>query len=207
MLVTDIKESSKKKGKFDVYVEGKLAFSLIAADIEYFKIKKGENLPDNKYNFIMENIVYIKAQDLALSYISGKMRTEKEVCGKLRLNGFDEDIVKKVLDFLKKYDYVNDYNYCLAFIRQSLKLNPMGYFAIRQKLKITGVEDYNIEKAWNESNVDQLKYAELITDKKLKGKKIADEKEMRKLQDFLLRKGYSYDIIKDIIKNHKLDEK
>ncbi len=207
MLVTDIKESSKKKGKFDVYVEGKLAFSLIAADIEYFKIKKGENLPDNKYNFIMENIVYIKAQDLALSYISGKMRTEKEVCGKLRLNGFDEDIVKKVLDFLKKYDYVNDYNYCLAFIRQSLKLNPMGYFAIRQKLKIAGVEDYNIEKAWNESNVDQLKYAELITDKKLKGKKIADEKEMRKLQDFLLRKGYSYDIIKDIIKNHKLDEK
>ena len=155
----------------------------------------------------MENIVYIKAQDLALSYISGKMRTEKEVCGKLRLNGFDEDIVKKVLDFLKKYDYVNDYNYCLAFIRQSLKLNPMGYFAIRQKLKIAGVEDYNIEKAWNESNVDQLKYAELITDKKLKGKKIADEKEMRKLQDFLLRKGYSYDIIKDIIKNHKLDEK
>ena len=207
MLVTDIKESSKGKGKFDVYVEGKLAFSLIAADIEYFKIKKGENLPDNKYNFIMENIVYIKAQDLALSYISGKMRTEKEVCGKLRLNGFDEDIVKKVLDFLKKYDYVNDYNYCLAFIRQSLKLNPMGYFAIRQKLKIAGVEDYNIEKAWNESNVDQLKYAELITDKKLKGKKIADEKEMRKLQDFLLRKGYSYDIIKDIIKNHKLDEK
>ena len=207
MLVTDIKESSKKKGKFDVYVVGKLAFSLIAADIEYFKIKKGENLPDNKYNFIMENIVYIKAQDLALSYISGKMRTEKEVCGKLRLNGFDEDIVKKVLDFLKKYDYVNDYNYCLAFIRQSLKLNPMGYFAIRQKLKIAGVEDYNIEKAWNESNVDQLKYAELITDKKLKGKKIADEKEMRKLQDFLLRKGYSYDIIKDIIKNHKLDEK
>ena len=207
MLVTDIKESTKKKGKFDVYVEGKLAFSLIAADIEYFKIKKGENLPDNKYNFIMENIVYIKAQDLALSYISGKMRTEKEVCGKLRLNGFDEDIVKKVLDFLKKYDYVNDYNYCLAFIRQSLKLNPMGYFAIRQKLKIAGVEDYNIEKAWNESNVDQLKYAELITDKKLKGKKIADEKEMRKLQDFLLRKGYSYDIIKDIIKNHKLDEK
>ncbi len=207
MLVTDIKESSKKKGKFDVYVEGKLAFSLIAADIEYFKIKKGENLPDNKYNFIMENIVYIKAQDLALSYISGKMRTEKEVCGKLRLNGFDEDIVKKVLDFLKKYDYVNDYNYCLAFIRQSLKLNPMGYFAIRQKLKIAGVEDYNIEKAWNESNVDQLKYAEFITDKKLKGKKIADEKEMRKLQDFLLRKGYSYDIIKDIIKNHKLDEK
>ena len=207
MLVTDIKESSKKKGKFDVYVEGKLAFSLIAADIEYFKIKKGENLPDNKYNFIMENIVYIKAQDLALSYISGKMRTEKEVCGKLRLNGFDEDIVKKVLDFLKKYDYVNDYNYCLAFIRQRLKLNPMGYFAIRQKLKIAGVEDYNIEKAWNESNVDQLKYAEFITDKKLKGKKIADEKEMRKLQDFLLRKGYSYDIIKDIIKNHKLDEK
>ena len=207
MLVTDIKESSKKKGKFDVYVEGKLAFSLIAADIEYFKIKKGENLPDNKYNFIMENIVYIKTQDLALSYISGKMRTEKEVCGKLRLNGFDEDIVKKVLDFLKKYDYVNDYNYCLAFIRQSLKLNPMGYFAIRQKLKIAGVEDYNIEKAWNESNVDQLKYAEFITDKKLKGKKIADEKEMRKLQDFLLRKGYSYDIIKDIIKNHKLDEK
>ena len=148
MLVTDIKESSKKKGKFDVYVEGKLAFSLIAADIEYFKIKKGENLPDNKYNFIMENIVYIKAQDLALSYISGKMRTEKEVCGKLRLNGFDEDIVKKVLDFLKKYDYVNDYNYCLAFIRQSLKLNPMGYLAIREKLKIDGVEDNNILKAW-----------------------------------------------------------
>ena len=39
MTVTDIKKQKKDNGKYSVYIDGQYAFSLIAQDIEYFKIK------------------------------------------------------------------------------------------------------------------------------------------------------------------------
>ena len=129
-IVSGIKPSKSQKGKMAVYINGEYAFSLIEEDIDYFKMKEGTEIPKEKYDFIIDSVIYIKAQDEALKYISSKMRTEKEVRKKLVSKEFDEAVLERVIEFLKKYNYLNDYEYSMAFIRQSMRLNPIGKIAI-----------------------------------------------------------------------------
>ncbi len=203
MTVTDIKKQKKDNGKYNVYIDGQYAFSLIAQDIEYFKIKTGNEISQNVYDYIVETVVYIKAQDTALKYLSYKMRTEKEVRAKLEQSDFGCDVIDKVMEFLLKYNYVNDYEYSMAFIRQCLKLNPLGAYGICQKLKSYGVKSSTAEKAIADSEIDEYYYAGKLASKKTSAKQFNSAADFKKLQDFLLRRGFSYDIIKSVIDEYK----
>ncbi|MCJ7855493.1 RecX family transcriptional regulator [Lachnospiraceae bacterium NSJ-143] len=203
MIITDIKKQKKDENRFSVYVDGEYAFSLIAQDIEYFKLKESCEIAEEKYRFILDTIVYIKAQDLALKYLSYKMRTGKEVRDKLEKSDFSEGIIEKVMEFLTKYNYIDDYQYSMAYIRQSLKLNPVGKYAIQQKLRGYGVEQSVIEKALYDSEIDEEKYAREVIGKKTSGKNYNTDSDLRKLQDFLIRRGFSYDIIKTVVDEYK----
>ena len=74
MIVTEIKQQKKDKSRYSVYIDGEFAFGLIMDDILYFKLKEGEEIPEEKYRYIMDTTVYIKAQDAAVSYLGYKMR-------------------------------------------------------------------------------------------------------------------------------------
>lgn len=204
MLITNIKE--KKDGMYAVYVDNNYAFSLIGQDIKYFKISINNDISQELYNFIIENTIYIKAQDIALKYIGYKMRTENEVRDKLLKSGYNSDVIEKVMDFLIKYNYVNDYEYCMAFIRQCLKLNPLGKYGIKQKLKFYGVSDDIIESAVYDSDIDEEFYAKELLNKKMSKKEFL-ESDLKKLQYFLLRRGFSYDIIKEVLNDYKKTER
>ncbi len=205
MTVTDIKKQKKDNGKYSVYIDGQYAFSLIAQDIEYFKIKIGNEISQSVYDYIVETVVYIKAQDTALKYLGYKMRTEKEVRKKLEQSDFSNDVIEKVMEFLLKYNYVNDYEYSMAFIRQCLKINPLGSYGICQKLRSYGVKSTTAEKAIADSEIDEYLYAKKLIDKKTSGKIFNSDADLKKLQDFLLRRGFSYDIIKPVIDEYKLN--
>ena len=84
MTVTKIEQQKKDKSRYSVYVDGEFAFGLIMEDILYFRLKEGEEIPREKYEYIMDTTVYIKAQDTAVRYLGYKMRTRREVENKLR---------------------------------------------------------------------------------------------------------------------------
>ena len=49
MLVTEIKQQRRDENKYNVFVDGEFAFSLLMQDILYFKIKENEEIPEEKY--------------------------------------------------------------------------------------------------------------------------------------------------------------
>jgi regulatory protein len=78
----------------------------------------------------------------------------------------------------------------------------LGSIAIKQKLRFYGVDDGTIEKALSESDIDETGQASQLLDKKMSiMDNSIDAAKKRKLQDFLLRRGYSYDIIRTVFKN------
>ncbi|MCI1958771.1 MAG: recombination regulator RecX [Clostridia bacterium] len=201
MIITDIKPQ-KKSDRFSVFIDGEYSFSLIKEDLLFFKIKKDEEISKKTYDYIIDTVVYIKAQDAALKFLAHKMRTGKEIRRKLKEKEYSENVIEKVEKFLIKYNYINDFEYCLAYIRQSQKLKPLGSIAIKQKLRFYGVDDSTIEKALSESDIDETGQASQLLDKKMSIMDNGiDAAKKRKLQDFLLRRGYSYDIIRTVFKN------
>ena len=112
MTVTDIKQQKNDKSRYSVYIDGNYEFSLIMEDILYFRLKIGEPISEETYRYITETTLYIKAQNTALKFLGYKMRTEKELLDKLIKEQYSEEIIARVMEFLIKYDYINDREYC-----------------------------------------------------------------------------------------------
>lgn len=200
MIVTAVEQQKRNPEKYNVFVDGEYAFALFMQDILYFKIKENEEISEERYNYIINEVVYIKAQDKALDFLGYKMRTEREMRKKLESLDYSEGVIERVMEFLLKYGYIDDYKYSLSFIRQSQRLRPLGSYGIKMKLKEMGIKDRIIENAILESEIDEEEDAYTLLKKKMGNNETADMKEKKKYQDFLLRRGYSYDIIKAAFK-------
>lgn len=201
MIITDIQQQKKDKSRYSVFIDGEFAFGLIMEDIMYFKLKQGEEIPEEKYKYIMDTTVYIKAQDTAIRFLGYKMRTRKEIEKKLMASEYPEDIIERVIAFLEKYDYVNDRIYCKKYIKETLKLRPKGIFLIKQELKAKGVAESIIDEVLGETEIDEQSQAEALLMKKYEDFANMDYKELNKVYGFLQRKGYSFGIIKEAVSN------
>jgi len=205
MVVTKIEQQKRDENKYNVFVEDRFVFSLIMQDILFFKLKENCEISEETYTYIKDTVIYVKAQDKALKYLGYKKRTEKEIIRKLREYEYDEEIIDRVLEFLKKYDYVNDLEYAQSYIRQVNRLNPKGAMGIGHKLRGLGVSDKNIEKALMNEEFEELDEVIKVLEKKIGDKRSVNLRENKKIQEFLLRRGFSYGIIKDGFSELKIE--
>ncbi|USF29045.1 regulatory protein RecX [Clostridium sp. MD294] len=205
LKITAITQQLHHPERYSVFVNDSFAFGLPMEDITYFKLKEGEEITQSKYDFIKNELIYVKAQDTALYYIGYKMRTEKEVRVKLLEKGFTEDIIERVINFLIEYHYVDDEKYCESYIKQRLRCNPKGSYVLKMELKQRGIKDSIICRVIEQSNIDEFSDAVKLLEKKCFYLEEIDEKEKKRLISFLQRRGYSYDIIKEsfeyVVKN------
>ena len=168
-------------------------------DILYFGLKIGEDISASVYDYITETTLYIKAQDSALKYLGYRMRTEKEIEDRLISEDYGEEVRQKVMDFLKKYNYVNDREYCEKYIRETMKLRPKGSYLIKTELKNRGVAEEVAEEAVRRAGIDELSVAEQLLEKKYEGFADMDNKELSRVYGYLQRRGFSYGVIKEAV--------
>lgn len=205
MQVTAITEQKRDTGRYNIFIDGAYAFALPMQDILYFKIKEGQEIAEDTVAFIRKNLIYIKAQDTALRMIGYKMRTVQEIQQKLAEKEFAEDVIADVLAFLEKYGYADDREYCRKFIRERLRLQPKGAYALRMELRQKGVARGLIEEVLAETELDEERDALRWLEKKTKGIFPATPKEKKRLVDFLLRRGYSYSVIEAAFRKWEAD--
>lgn len=196
MLVTEIRPQKRDETKYNIFLDGEYAFALTMQDILYFKLKEGCEVAEETAEYIRRNLIYIKAQDAALHYIGYKMRTEQEIRRKLREKEYAEDVIEEVMDFLKKYGYADDREYCVKYIRERLRLRPKSGYALRAELRQRGVAGKVVDEVLAATELDEAGDALRWLEKKAR-EWPPEEREKKRLQDFLLRKGYSYDIIRE----------
>lgn len=196
MLVTAITQQKKDQTRYNVFIDGEYAFALPMQDILYFKLKEGREVPEETVEYIQNSLIYIKAQDTALHYIGYKMRTVKEIRMKLEEKEFSEDVMERVIEFLEKYGYADDREYCRKYIKEKLRMKPKSGYALKIELKQRGISSRIIDEVMAQTEVDEEGDAFRWLERKSRGIwPPQDDKQKKKLYDFLLRKGYSYDII------------
>lgn len=197
MIVTEIRPQRRDTGKYNIFIDGEYAFALPPTDIAYFKIKEDHELKQETYDFIQENLIYIKAQDTALNYIGYKMRTEQQVREKLIEKEFSEKNIEKVIAFLQKYNYINDRTYAKSYIKQRQNSKPRSAFLLNRELKYKGVSEEVLQETFESVEIDEVEDALFWVEKKSRGVWPLDQKKEKQLIGFLQRKGYRYSIIKE----------
>jgi len=140
-----------------------------------------------------------KTFDRAVNLLTYKPRSENE----LRLRLLEKDwtnaeIVEAVLTKLKEYNYLNDEQFAKEYAAARLRQKPIGKRVLKQKLVLKKLDketvDAALEKAFKETPEEEIIERAIEKRLRLKGKPETRE-DSKKLYDYLLRQGFSYDLV------------
>lgn len=136
-----------------------------------------------------------KLKQKVLKYVFYKKRTEQEVRSKFENE--DSDMMEDMIEFLKEEKYINDEDYIFRSINEFMALKNLSLKEIQYKLYQKGIDRSLVEDYFN-NNYDTLLDYEIKSAKTIYQKKSRDM-EIEEIVNFLYKKGYSSDSIKQIL--------
>lgn len=139
--------------------------------------------------------------DRAVNLLTYKPRSIKELRERLLEKDWTNDaIVTEVIERLEKYGYLNDEQFAKDFAASKLRQKPVGKRVLKQKLAQRKLDketvDGAIEKAFEETPEAEIIEIAIAKRLRIKGKPETRE-DVKKFYDFLLRQGFSYDLVRD----------
>lgn len=135
-------------------------------------------------------------------YCAYQERCHAEVRDKLYSFGLRKTEVEEIISELITENYLNEERFAIHFAGGKFRMKQWGKIKIKQALKAKQVSDYCIRKALKE--IDSKEYQKTfqkLAEQKLKTLK--SERNIlikkRKMQDFLLQKGFEMETIREAI--------
>lgn len=136
-----------------------------------------------------------KAKTKVMNYIMYKKRTEYEVKNKFKKT-LEENLLNDIIEYVKEAGYLSDSNYIERAVAEFMAIKNLSKKEISYKLYSKGINKNLIEDYFQIHNEElyeyELKSARTIYNKKIN---IMDEEEIK---NYLRKKGYREDIIKEI---------
>jgi regulatory protein len=152
----------------------------------------------------LEERTLTKARNAAYRLLTYRSRSRAEIEAKLHDKGFNDAIIDTVLADLARLGYVNDLQFAREWTRGRIRLRGFGRRRIGQELKNKGIGQEIIRDVFAEvfSDETEIETAKHVAEKKLSTMKTLDRlTRRRRLAGFLERKGFSFEIIRDVLKS------
>lgn len=144
-----------------------------------------------------------KAREAAYRLLTYKPRSRSELTARLEQKGFSEGIIEEVINRLEEQKYINDEEYGFYQARTLIQRRLLGKEALRAELTRKGLERELIERIIEESYTedDEDAIAGRALEKKLRSLRDKSlEVARRRASDYLKRKGFSFGIIRRVLK-------
>ena len=138
-----------------------------------------------------------KLKTKILKYVMYKKRTEQEIRRKFSEEA--SEMLEDAIEHLKEIGYINDQNYIERAVSEYINLNNLSIKELKYKLQAKGIQADTIED-YIYNNSDKLEEYEINSARNIIIKK-QNAMEEQQLIQFLLKKGYKMDFIKEAIRN------
>ena len=145
------------------------------------------------------------AFDQSLQYISYKDRTEYEVRKYLEKKEYRENVIEEVLTKLKYYHYIDDFKYLNNYYQVNQNGKAYGRMHVLQDLKNKRINKaclnqfYQLFTIENEKKCVNKQMQKVIP----KYKKLPVRKRKEKINTFLMRKGFEFEVINEALQLFK----
>jgi regulatory protein len=135
-----------------------------------------------------------------LRLLTFRARSEREMRQRFQVRGAEGALVDATIDRLQAGGFIDDDAFARAWVESRRRAAPRGDRLLRGELARKGVERQVIESAL-EGEIDAEELAIAAAAKKVR--LLAAEPEqafVRKLTDFLLRRGFNYDVVGPVVR-------
>ena len=203
MLITKLEQIGKSK--VQVYIDDAFAFQLTEGELDRLRLEEGQSILPEEYEKLIELLVYPKAIEKALSILKFMDRCEQELRFKLSRADYKEEVIDRVIDYVKHYGYLNDERFTAAFVKA--RKNKKSKLMIKNELQQKGISKDIIQMVLEaEYDDEDLEDGEGIAIRKAIAKKTKTPDnltvmEKQKLIASLYRKGFDLSKIKQNLEN------
>lgn len=194
-----ISKIKKNNNKYTIILSDNSSLSFYSDTLIKYNLLKPRDISDKELEEIINYNDYTEAYNKALTYISYKQRTKKEI--KDKLCNYSNDVSDKVIEKLDELSLLDEKKYIEAFINDQINLGNKGPFYIKKELEKLNINSYYIDEFLNNIKDDiWIEKVRKIVDKKINtNRKLPKERLLLKIKNDLIMLGYSKNIIDKVL--------
>lgn len=171
--------------------------------VSRYNLKAGISLPLSAWEEIKAEEEYRKARERALYLLDYRDYSYVDLFHKLEKN-YSEDTCYRVMDKLVELGAINDRRYAAGLARHYVEVKRFGRMRAFREMRSKGLTSEVINLALDVYDEDEDttwydRLYELVEKKYLRY--LEDEKGVNKVKNALVRYGYKYDLIKEVLRD------
>ena len=175
------------------------------------QLKLNQEISEEFLSFLLNEDQKYQVKQSALNYVGRRHHSKNEIRNKLKQKKFSPELVEQTLNDLEQNNYIDDFSFARIFTDEKVKTKNWGKNKIKSELIKRGVASNLIAGVIDEKFSDDLEMESGLELARKKLKKLIDRKtDQKKIQtgiySFLISRGYSYDLCKQIFNKLFKDE-
>lgn len=224
--ITDIRAALRDENRVNIYIDGKFSFSLDLSQVVDYKVKVGKRLEPSEIDKLKRASAFGILYQRTLEWVFIRPRSIRETRDHLRARQLkrtlenrrraqnlekpieerrqyklptrqlpeilDEDI-EAVIARLTEKSYLDDEKFARYFVENRNFRKGTSMLRLRQELAKKGIDKSIIDNIFSESPRDERAEISKIIAKK------RSRYDDHKLTQYLLRQGFSYDLIREVL--------
>ena len=161
----------------------------------------GKELSDQEIEKIILEDKTIRGKEYLLRLLSRRIYSRYEISRKLNNKGYPENIIADLIFWLENNNYINDELFAEMWAQFRLQNKPIGRYKLNQELRLKGIKQDIIQKVIDKTykEIDELTLARNLIKEKIVSSEIKNIRiDPKKIYNYLLRRGFSIEISKNI---------
>lgn len=195
--ITALRVQARNQARVNVYLDGKFAFGL--AKILAVPLRIGQELDEATIARLQAKDGVEVAYTRALQFLGTRPRSEAEVRHRLTQKGVAPEVLDEVVQRLGQGGLINDEQFASFWVENRQTFRPRSRRVLRAELRQKGVSEEVVQAAL--ADTDETEAAKVLAAQRARRlpADTAYQDFRRKLGEFLLRRGFGYDIIEGAV--------
>ena len=199
MRIEELKKSQRKRGRFLVKMEDGSLLRITENEVVRFALRPGLELGLEDLEALQASAKTSSAKAAAANMVGSRALSKKELTNRLLRQGTEEAEARAAADWLEDLGAVNDGEYAAALVRH---YGSRGYgpARVREELRRRGVG----RELWDTALEELPDPAEVLDGliRKKQRAALSDRRELKRLSDSLVRRGFSWGDVKAALRRY-----
>lgn len=196
-IVTGLTWQKNNKNRVNIELDGKYAFSL-SSDLAV-SLSIGRELTEQHNHSYLEQDQLAIAYDHSLRLLSYRTRSEKEIRDRLALKGFSSEVIDRAIDRLQKTGLISDARFADEWVENRSAFRPRSHRFLAYELRNKGVATEIISQVLLSAEDDETLALKAAQKYAQKVKQLDYDHFYSRLSGYLLRRGFSYGIVRNVV--------
>ena len=197
--ITAITPQKNANDRYSLFVDGEFVLGLGIDVVIEFGLSAGMSVDEDLLIKIKSREEIVRAVNAAMHLLAYRARSTGELEQRLRQKKFSLEAIEAAIEKLREWHYLDDEAFASNWMEQQLAHRPRSRRAMEHDLRTRGIDKEIIEQTVSSAEIDEVGDATRASARKWESwSKLPDDVRRRRLSGFLARRGYGYDVVRQV---------